>query len=282
MGDQLGGLQHRVGAVARRQHPEDRRQVHLDRAFGEAGTRVVLEECLTGPEVSYFVIADGARCQPLVTAQDHKRLFDDDRGPNTGGMGAFAPSPLVDDALEDRILREIIEPVLGGMAAEGMPFTGFLYCGLMLTPDGPRVIEFNVRFGDPETQPIMLRLQSDLVDLIEAALQGRLDQVEARWDPRPAIGVVIAAQGYPGKVRGGDPIHGLDAEPIPDTHLFHAGTRLADGRAVSAGGRVLTACALGDDIGQARDRAYTLARAVGFDGSFFRRDIGHRALARQG
>ncbi len=251
-------------------------------SLGEASARVVIEEYLEGEEASFIVIADGKNALPMATSQDHKRVGDGDTGPNTGGMGAYSPAPVVTPEVERRILDEVIRPTLAGMAAEGAPFIGFLYAGLMIAADGtPKVIEFNVRFGDPETQPILLRLKSDLVELVEAALQGRLDRIHADWDPRPAIGIVIAAQGYPGRVRSGDAIDGLEAEPPADTRLFHAGTRAADGRVLSAGGRVLTACALGDDIGQARERAYALARSVRFEGCFFRRDIGHRALARK-
>jgi phosphoribosylamine--glycine ligase len=196
-------------------------------------------------------------------------------------MGAYSPAPVVDAAVEKRILAEVIEPTLAGMAAEGAPFTGFLYAGVMIDRDGaPRVLEFNVRFGDPETQPIMLRLQSDLVDLIEAALDGRVAQATARWDPRPSLGVVLAAHGYPGAVRTGDTIAGLDQPDEPDAKVFHAATRDDHGRVVTSGGRVLTACALGDDIGAARARAYRAVERIRYDGMFFRRDIAHRALAR--
>ncbi|MGN6314245.1 MAG: phosphoribosylamine--glycine ligase [Rhodanobacteraceae bacterium] len=254
-------------------------------AFGAAGARVVIEEFLEGEEASYIVVSDGTRAFPMASSQDHKRRDEGDNGPNTGGMGAYSPAPVVSPAVEQRILREVIEPTLRGMAAEGAPFIGFLYAGLMIDKHGaPKVIEFNVRFGDPETQPIMLRLKSDLLDLLEAALDGRLDRVQAEWDPRPSLGVVIAAGGYPGKVKSGDAISGLDAKVVSgdrDVKVFHAGTKLApDGNVVTAGGRVLTACALGDDLAQARDRAYAAARAIRFDGAFFRRDIGHRALAR--
>jgi phosphoribosylamine--glycine ligase len=260
------------------------RSAMLDRAFGEAGTRVVLEECLTGPEVSYFVIADGARCQPLVTAQDHKRLFDDDRGPNTGGMGAFAPSPLVDDALEDRILREIIEPVLGGMAAEGMPFTGFLYCGLMLTPDGPRVIEFNVRFGDPEAQVVLPLLAPPLAPLLLAAANGRLPRRmpgAAVRGPGCAVGVVLAARGYPGDVETGQRIRGLEhlEHDYPDVLPFFAGVKKGDGATlVTAGGRVMTLVGRESSYGRAIARVYDAASRVRFDGMQYRRDIGRKAL----
>jgi phosphoribosylamine--glycine ligase len=196
-------------------------------------------------------------------------------------MGAYSPAPVVTPEIDRRVMDEVIRPTLAGMAAEGAPFIGFLYAGLMIGRDGtPRVIEFNVRFGDPETQPIMLRLQSDLVELIEAALSGRLRGMPVHWDPRPAIGVVMAAQGYPGKVRSGDPIRGLDTAHGTDAKVFHAGTRDVDGQAVTAGGRVLTVCALGDDIAAARERAYATLSTLGFDGAFHRRDIGHRALNR--
>jgi len=250
------------------------------KALGEAGRRVVVEEFLAGEEASYIVMCDGRNVLPLATSQDHKRRDENDLGPNTGGMGAYSPAPVVTPEVEARVLREIIQPTVRGMASEGAPFMGFLYAGLMIGKDGvAKVLEYNVRFGDPETQPIMLRLRSDLVDLIEAALDGRLDAIEARWDPRPAVGVVMAAAGYPGTVRNGDAIEGLDAALPPDTRLFHAGTRLQDERVVSAGGRILSACALGDDVAQARARAYAALSGVRCAGSFWRRDIGWRALA---
>ncbi len=251
-------------------------------AFGDASARVVIEEFLEGEEASYIVISDGRHHLPMASSQDHKRRDENDLGPNTGGMGAYSPAPVVTPEVERRIREEIIEPTLRGMAAEGAPFTGFLYAGLMIDRSGaPRVIEFNVRFGDPETQPILLRLQSDLVDLIEAALDGKLDRAAAKWDPRSALGVVMAAAGYPGKVKGGDVIAGLDADFGPDVKVFHAGTKLdTAGNVITAGGRVLTVCALGDDLKQARARAYAAAERIRFDGAFFRRDIGHRALAR--
>ena len=252
------------------------------KAFGEASARVVIEEFLAGEEASYIVVSDGRRAVPMATSQDHKRRDEGDLGPNTGGMGAYSPAPVVTPAVERRILKEVIEPTLAGMAAEGAPFIGFLYAGLMITPEGaPKVIEFNVRFGDPETQPIMLRLKSDLVDIIEAALDGRLDQVSIAWDPRPALGIVLAAPGYPAAPRSGDVISGLDAPTAADVKVFHAGTRLdAQGRALSAGGRVLTVCALGQDVAAAQRQAYEAARRIHFDGMFFRRDIGYRAIGR--
>jgi phosphoribosylamine--glycine ligase len=247
--------------------------------LGAAGARVVIEEFLDGEEASYIVIADGRHALPMATSQDHKRVGDGDTGPNTGGMGAYSPAPVVTPAVEQRILREVIEPTLAGMAADGAPFTGFLYAGLMIDKHGaPKVIEFNVRFGDPETQPIMLRLQSDLVDLIEAALEGRLDTQSTRWDTRPAIGVVFAAHGYPGGVRTGDAISGHDLDFGADVKVFHAGTKAENGGTVAAGGRVLTVCALGGDLKAAQRNAYSAAARIHFDGAFYRRDIGHRGL----
>ncbi|SFW71281.1 phosphoribosylamine--glycine ligase [Luteibacter sp. UNCMF366Tsu5.1] len=252
-------------------------------AFGDASSRVVIEEFLDGEEASFIVMADGKHALPMATSQDHKRRDDGDKGPNTGGMGAYSPAPVVTDEVSARVMREVIEPTLAGMAADGMPFTGFLYAGLMIDGNGaPKVIEFNVRFGDPETQPIMLRLRSDLVDLVDAALDGRMAAVEAQWDPRPAIGVVIAAGGYPGKVRAGDPIDGADIDFGADVKVFHAGTAEgSEGRPVTAGGRVLAVCALGDDIASARERAYAAVDRIHFDGAFHRRDIAYRALSRR-
>jgi phosphoribosylamine--glycine ligase len=251
-------------------------------AFGDASARVVIEEFLEGEEASYIVMSDGHNVLPLATSQDHKRRDEGDLGPNTGGMGAYSPAPVVTPAVEQRILDEVIHPTIAGMAAEGAPFGGFLYAGVMIDAHGaPKVIEFNARLGDPETQPIMLRLKSDLVDLIEAALDGVLDAKAAEWDARPAIGVVVAAGGYPGKVRSGDVIDGLDAHHGADAKVFHAGTRIdAAGHVVTAGGRVLAVCALGDDLAAARARAYAVVQTIHFDGAFARRDIGHRALQR--
>ncbi|UPG94775.1 phosphoribosylamine--glycine ligase [Luteibacter aegosomatissinici] len=253
------------------------------KAFGDASSRVVIEEFLDGEEASFIVIADGKRALPMATSQDHKRRDDGDKGPNTGGMGAYSPAPVVTDDVSARVMREVIEPTLAGMAADGAPFTGFLYAGLMIDKAGaPKVIEFNVRFGDPETQPIMLRLQSDLVDLVEAALDGDVGKVQATWDPRPSLGVVLAAGGYPGKVRSGDVITGADIDFGPDVKVFHAGTAMnADGRPVSAGGRVLTVCALGENLAEARAKAYAALESVTFADAFFRHDIAHRALARE-
>ena len=252
-------------------------------SFGDASARVVIEEFLEGEEASYIVMSDGSHALPMASSQDHKRRDENDLGPNTGGMGAYSPAPVVTPEIEQRILREVIDPTLHGMASEGAPFIGFLYAGLMIDKNGsPKVIEFNVRFGDPETQPIMLRLKSDLVDLIDAALDGRLEHTKARWDARPAIGVVMAAGGYPGAVRSGDPITGLDTPTQTDVKVFHAGTKLnAQGHVATAGGRVLTVCALGGDIADARRRAYAAIDAIHYDGAFCRRDIAHRALHRR-
>ncbi|MEO5624070.1 MAG: phosphoribosylamine--glycine ligase [Dokdonella sp.] len=249
-------------------------------SFGDASSRVVVEEFLDGEEASYIVMSDGHHVLPLATSQDHKRRDEGDLGPNTGGMGAYSPAPVVTRAVEQRILDEVIGPTIAGMAAEGAPFSGFLYAGVMIDKAGaPKVIEFNARLGDPETQPILLRLKSDMVDLIEAALDGQLDLKMAEWDTRPALGVVIAAAGYPGPVRVGDVIDGLDAAAGTDAKVFHASTRVdAAGRSVTAGGRVLAVCALGDDLATARERAYALARGIRFDGAFYRRDIAYRAL----
>ena len=249
--------------------------------LGEASSRVVIEEFLDGEEASYIALCDGRRALPLATSQDHKRRDDRDLGPNTGGMGAYSPAPVVTPDVERRILREIIEPTLAGMAAEGAPFIGFLYAGLMIDKHGaPRVIEFNVRLGDPETQPILLRLKSDLVDMIEAAIDGRLDKLSISWDERVALGVVLAAHGYPGKVRLGDVIEGLGADFGADVKVFHAGTKNENGKTVTAGGRVLTVCALGADFADAQTRAYAAVRKIKADGLFCRRDIGWRAIRR--
>ena len=250
--------------------------------FGGAGDEVVIEEFLPGEEASFIVMADGRHVLPFATSQDHKRIGDGDTGPNTGGMGAYSPAPVVTPAMHTRIMREVIEPTIRGLAADGMSYTGFLYAGIMIAPDGtPNVLEFNCRFGDPETQPIMCRLRSDLTALCDAALDGRLDQVDMDWDPRAALGVVMAAGGYPDAVRKGDPISGLDAAARLPGKVFHAGTALNEGRVVTSGGRVLCAVGLGDSVSAAQHQAYALVEAIRWDGLQYRRDIGHRAIARE-
>jgi len=250
--------------------------------FGDAGSRVVIEEFLTGEEASFICMVDGVHILPMATSQDHKARDEGDLGPNTGGMGAYSPAPVVTPEIHDRIVREVIEPTVVGMASEGMPYTGFLYAGVMIDADGtPKVLEYNCRFGDPETQPIMMRLRSDLAALCEAALDGRLDQVKADWDPRPSLGVVLAAGGYPDDYRKGDVISGLPEHDAPDAKVFHAGTAERDGDVVTAGGRVLCAVGLGDTVQTAQARAYQLVEGIHWDGMYWRRDIGHRAIARE-
>ena len=250
-------------------------------AFGSAGHRVVIEDCLVGEEASFIVMVDGEDVLPMASSQDHKRVGDGDTGPNTGGMGAYSPAPVVTAAVHDRVMAEIIRPTVRGMAAEGHRYRGFLYAGLMIAADGaPRVIEYNCRFGDPETQPILLRLRSDLVELVEAALGGRLGQIGAAWDPRPALGVVMAAGGYPGDYRSGDVVGGLTSATDPELKVFHAGTQLRYGVVVTNGGRVLCVTALGADIATAAARAYAGADEIHWSGAFYRRDIGHRAIGR--
>jgi phosphoribosylamine--glycine ligase len=250
--------------------------------FGSAGDQVVIEEFLPGEEASFIVIADGKNILTMATSQDHKRLRDDDAGPNTGGMGAYSPAPVVTRALHERIMREVIEPTIRGLARDGTPYTGFLYAGIMVHPDGtPNVLEYNCRFGDPETQPILMRLQSDLVALCEAALDRRLDQVHADWDTRAALGVVLAAEGYPETVRKGDAIAGLDRAARLPGKVFHAGTRAADGQVFTNGGRVLCAVGLGESVSQAQAQAYALVDQISWQGMQCRRDIGYRAVARE-
>ena len=253
--------------------------------FGAAGEQVVVEEFLRGEEVSFIVMADGAHVLPLATSQDHKRRDDGDKGPNTGGMGAYSPAPCVTPELHARIMREVIEPTIAGLAADGTPYTGFLYAGLMIAEDGtPNVLEYNCRFGDPETQPVLSRLRTDLTVLCEAALAGRLDTVNAEWDARAALGVVLAAGGYPDSVRKGDRIEGLEraaALAAGRGKVFHAGTRLEDGEVLTDGGRVLCAVGLGESVSAARETAYALAEAIRWPGMQFRRDIGYRAIARE-
>lgn len=250
-------------------------------AFGEAGERVVIEEFLEGEEASFIVMADGTHALALATTQDHKARDDGDKGPNTGGMGAYSPAPVVTPEIHTRVMREIIEPTLAGMAKDGMPYTGFLYAGLMIGKDGtPKVLEFNCRFGDPETQPIMMRLNSELVELCLAAIDGKLDQAKAVWDPRPALGVVMAAGGYPDTYRKGDAIVGLPNKAKANAKVFHAGTRQHDGKIITSGGRVLCVCALGDTVADAQRQAYELVGKIHWKGVYYRKDIGHKAIGR--
>jgi phosphoribosylamine--glycine ligase len=249
-------------------------------SMGEAGHRVVIEECLVGEEASFIVMVDGEHVLPLASSQDHKRLQDGDQGPNTGGMGAYSPAPVVTPELHARIMREVIHPTVEGMAADGIRYTGFLYAGIMVGANGaPRVLEFNCRMGDPETQPIMMRLKSDLATLLDAAIGGRLDQVEAQWDRRTALAVVLAAAGYPDAPQKGAPIGALPPAD-DDLHVFHAGTAARDGQTLVSGGRVLAVTALGDSVRMAQKRAYEAVAAIRFDGMQYRRDIGWRALER--
>ena len=251
-------------------------------AFGNAGHRIVVEEFLDGEEASFIVMVDGENVLPMATSQDHKRVGDADTGPNTGGMGAYSPAPVVTSEIHQRVMDEVIWPTVRGMAAEGNVYTGFLYAGLMIDKSGqPKVIEFNCRFGDPETQPIMLRLQSDLVELCLAAVEGKLNTKDSVWDPRPSLGVVLAAGGYPGDYSTGDQIHGLPLEETPDGKVFHAGTTMQDDLVVTNGGRVLCVTALGEDVAAAQKHAYELAKSISWKGSFCRTDIGYRAIGRE-
>jgi len=251
----------------------------VEKKMGAAGSRVVIEDYLEGEEASFIVLADGGHALPLATSQDHKRLLDGDRGPNTGGMGAYSPAPVVAPTVHARVMREVIQPTLAGMEKDGTPYSGFLYAGLMIGRDGGiKVLEFNCRMGDPETQPILMRLKSDLVGLIEHALAGTLNEAEAEWDRRIALGVVLAAHGYPDAPRRGDVIHGL-AAPEEDSHVFHAGTALNGKEVVTNGGRVVTVTALGGTLNAAQRRAYEIAESIRFEGMQYRRDIGHRAAA---
>jgi len=251
-------------------------------AFGDAGCRVVIEEFLDGEEASFIVMVDGKNILPMATSQDHKRVGDGDTGPNTGGMGAYSPAPVVTSEIHDRIMEQVIVPTVEGMAKEGNDYTGFLYAGLMINAEGqPKVIEYNCRFGDPETQPIMIRLQSDLVELCNAALDKKLDQASADWDSRAAMGVVLAAGGYPASYNKGDEIHGLESNGSDIAKVFHAGTAMKDGKVVTAGGRVLCATALGNSVSEAQAEAYKLVKTISWEGSFYRNDIGYRAIARE-
>ena len=250
-------------------------------AFGEAGSRVVIEEFLTGEEASFIVMVDGKNVVPMATSQDHKRAYNGDEGPNTGGMGAYSPAPVVTDEVYKRIMDEVIYPTVEGMAKEGHPYTGFLYAGLMIAEDGtPKVIEYNCRFGDPETQPIMMRMQSDMVELCLAAIEGELAGKEAKFDPRPAVGVVLAAGGYPGSYNKGDVITGIPAATA-DSKTFHAGTKDSDGNVVTAGGRVLCATAMGSSVTEAQKLAYEAVNQIKWEGVEFRTDIAYRAIQRE-
>jgi phosphoribosylamine--glycine ligase len=251
-------------------------------AFGDAGSRVVIEEFLDGEEASFIVMVDGENVLPMATSQDHKRVGDKDTGPNTGGMGAYSPAPVVTQEIHNRIMEEVIYPTVRGMASEGNPYTGFLYAGLMIDKDGtPKVIEYNCRFGDPETQPIMMRMQSDMVKLCQAAIDKKLDQVESKWDPRASIGIVLAAGGYPASYNKGDVISGLPTTEVEGEKVFHAGTADKDGNVVTNGGRVLCATALGNTVSEAQARADELTKKISWDGMFHRNDIGYRAIARE-
>ena len=251
----------------------------VDNRLGDAGARVVIEECLSGEEASFIVMADGKHVLPLASSQDHKRLLDGDRGPNTGGMGAYSPAPIITPALHARIMREIILPAVNGMAADGIPYSGFLYAGVMIDAAGyPKTLEFNCRLGDPETQPIMMRLKSDLVTLLEHGANGTLDTIDAEWDRRAAMGVVLAAHGYPDRPRSGDAITGLD-KTREDCMVFHAGTALVDKEVRTSGGRVLCVTALGETVRQAQRTAYAAVADIHFDGMQYRKDIGYRAVA---
>ncbi len=251
-------------------------------AFGEAGSRVVIEEFLDGEEASFIVMVDGKNVLPFATSQDHKRVGNGDTGPNTGGMGAYSPAPVVTDEIHQRVMDEVIYPTVQGMASEGNDYHGFLYAGLMIMADGtPKVIEYNCRFGDPETQPIMMRLQSDLVELVQLAVDGKLDQATAKFDPRAAVGVVLAAGGYPQAYKKGDVISGLGQNESDVAKVFHAGTNDVDGNVTTNGGRVLCATALGETVTEAQQRAYGLAKSISWDGMFYRDDIAYRAIARE-
>ena len=250
--------------------------------FGDAGSRVVIEEFLVGEEASFICMVDGENVLPMATSQDHKARDNGDLGPNTGGMGAYSPAPVVTPEISQRIMDEVIYPTVRGMADEGNVYTGFLYAGVMIAADGkPKVLEFNCRFGDPETQPIMMRLQSDLVELVDLALEGKLNQAEAQWDPRASLGVVMAAGGYPDDYNKGDIILGLPEQEQDNSKVFHAGTTLKEGRVVTNGGRVLCAVALGDTVAQAQARAYDLVKQINWSNVYYRDDIGYRAVARE-
>ncbi|WP_312936342.1 phosphoribosylamine--glycine ligase [Pseudomonas sp.] len=271
-----------IVAMTLQEAEEAVRDMLAGNAFGDAGSRVVIEEFLDGEEASFIVMVDGHNVLPMATSQDHKRVGNQDTGPNTGGMGAYSPAPVVTAEVHQRVMDQVIWPTVRGMAEEGNVYTGFLYAGLMIDKAGnPKVIEFNCRFGDPETQPIMLRLESSLVLLVEAAFAKALDKVEAQWNPQPSLGVVLAAGGYPGDYAKGQAISGLSAAAKLDGKVFHAGTALKDGQVVANGGRVLCATALGKTVADAQEHAYRLAALVSWEESFYRTDIGYRAIARE-
>jgi phosphoribosylamine--glycine ligase len=279
------GLAAGKGVIIAQSEAEAETAVHdmlAGNAFGEAGHRVVVEEHLEGEEASFIVMADGENILPLASSQDHKAAGDGDTGPNTGGMGAYSPAPVVDEAMHARIMAEVIRPTVAGMATDGNPFTGFLYAGVMISPAGdPRVLEYNVRFGDPETQPVLMRLLSDFASLCLAAMDGRLDPVEAEWDTRASLGVVMAAGGYPAGYGKGFGISGLDG-PFPGhVKVFHAGTALQDSKVVTSGGRVLCVCALGDSVSSAQEESYAAVRRIGWQDEYHRSDIGYRAVERE-
>lgn len=258
------------------------RLVMSDRAFGDAGNEVVIEDFLTGEEASFMAIIDGDDILPLATSQDHKARDDGDKGPNTGGMGAYSPAPVIDDAMAERVMADVMRPTVEGLKKDGEHYTGFLYAGLMIGEDGvPRVLEFNCRMGDPETQPILFRLKTDLVDLIEAALDGKLSDVNTDWDPRPSLGVVLAAGGYPDSYNKGDVISGLDAAGSEDMKIFHAGSKVTGDGVVTNGGRVLCAVALGNNVAEAQAKAYELVDQISWENVYYRRDIGYRAVIRE-
>lgn len=249
--------------------------------FGNAGNQIVIEDFLTGEEASFIVFTDGHTILPMPSSQDHKPIYDNDRGPNTGGMGAYSPAPVITPALQEKIMDEIMTPVVRGMAREGRPFKGVLYAGLMINGEGIRVLEFNARFGDPETQPILMRMKTDLVPVLEAIIDEKLDQVSLAWDERPAVCIVMASEGYPGNYRKGMPVEGLrEIQSIPDVAVFHAGTALQDNRVVTSGGRVLGVTALGNSIAEAIDSAYSAASHIRWEGAYYRKDIGNKALNR--
>ncbi len=258
------------------------REMLSGNSFGEAGHRVVIEEFLQGEEASFIVMVDGKNILPMATSQDHKARDNGDKGPNTGGMGAYSPAPVVTPEMHDRIMDQVIRPTVEGMATEGHPYTGFLYAGVMIDKNGiPKVLEYNCRFGDPETQPIMLRMRSDLVELCNAALDGRLDECNTEWDSRPALGIVLAAGGYPASYAKGEIIHGLPESDAGDSKVFHAGTADKEGAVVTNGGRVLCATALGESVAEAQQNAYALAAQIQWQDIYYRTDIGYRAIARE-